>query len=184
MTPPTSDQMGQLLSRDLKYATLRDWIMPRFSTTTPLDATPASTIMMATLKAYLKYVFELRCGIPRVTLLGTREDWVALRERLERLDKSGTEPTKWAALSLPVCDTFTACFDAYGDATVQASCVDFYISTWLSSRICVWRDDGTWQGGIGAIHHIASSIPDLMAWLVANGNNATKSVAEVPVLWI
>lgn len=191
-----SDEMGRLLGRNLKDPTLREWIIPNFSTTTPLDVTTASIIMMATLKAYFKYVFKLRCGIPRVTLLGTREDWVALRERVERLDQFGAEPTKWAALLRPVCDNFIACFDADGDATVQASCVDFwsrvchrtpqrsgpsYLCGW-ATVFCVWREDGTWQGDTGESHHIAGRIPDLTAWPVVDANNVTKSVAEVPVL--
>ena len=54
--------------------------------------------MMATFKAYFKRTLVLGCGIPRVTLLGTRDDWVNLRAKVDKADQLGEEPTKWAAL--------------------------------------------------------------------------------------
>ena len=192
-------QMGQLLGENLNDPDLGAWITPDFTTTTTLDITVASVVMMATFKSYFKYKFELCCGIPSVTLLGTRDDWVKLRARVEKFDQFGYEPTKWAALLRPVCDQFIACFDAEGDDAVLTSCVDFwskvchrvgwgsgprYLCGW-TTVFCVWSDEGEWQGNVPDAHHPDTLYvrgKDLHHWPAINANDITGSVAEVPVI--
>jgi hypothetical protein len=190
--------MSRLLGENLKDPDLRAWIIPNFTTTTTLDVTVASVVMMATFKAYFKYIFSLRCGIPRVTLLGTRDDWVNLRARVDKFDQFGEEPTKWAKLLRPVCDQFIACFDAEGNDAVFKSCVDFwsrvchrtsggsgpsYLCGW-ATVFCAWSDKGEWQGDVKETYHPATKRgrQDLQYWPAIDANNITKSVAEVPVI--
>ncbi|KAJ7758375.1 hypothetical protein B0H16DRAFT_1885359 [Mycena metata] len=69
-------QMVGLLQKFIVDPTLRAWVLPKFSTTTVMDTT-VGAIMMSTLKAYFEYTFaEIEYGIPRVTLDGTKVDWV------------------------------------------------------------------------------------------------------------
>jgi hypothetical protein len=60
---------------------LRDCFLPGFSTTTDIDTTVASVVMMATLKSYFDHYCVLRCGLPRVTLLGAQDDWLDIYRR-------------------------------------------------------------------------------------------------------
>ena len=190
--------MSHLLGENLKDPDLRSWIIPDFSTTTPLDVTVASVVMMATFKTYFKYIFSLRCGIPRVTLLGSRDDWVNLRARVEKFDRFGDEPKKWAKLLRPVCDQFIACFDAEGNSAVFKSCVDFwsrvchrtprgsgptYLCGW-ATVFCAWSEKGEWQGDVKKASHPATQHGrgDLRYWPAVDANNITKAVAEVPVI--
>ena len=186
--------MGRLLGENLRDPDLRAWIIPEFTTTTTLDVTVASVVMMATFKAYFTYKFMLACGIPRVTLLGTRDDWVNLRARVDKFDQFGDEPTKWARLLRPVCDQFIACFDAEGNDAIFKSCVDFwsrvchktgwgsgprYLSGW-ATVFCVWSEKGIWQGDVQETYDPATGV-GLQCWPRVDTNDVTGSIAEVPV---
>jgi hypothetical protein len=52
------------------------------------------------------------CGIPSITLLGTREDWANLRAKLDRLPDFGSEPAKFATRLRPILNRFVLSFDA------------------------------------------------------------------------
>lgn len=78
------DTFSKVVDREL-VDEIRAWVQPSFSTTRWEDRTVASVIMMATVRSYFKYTLRLRCGLPKVTLLGTAEDWEALRDRAVRL---------------------------------------------------------------------------------------------------
>ena len=53
--------------------------------------------MMSTFKAYFEYQMTLICGIPRLTLEGTREDWAEIASRTDKLASFGGEAVKWHA---------------------------------------------------------------------------------------
>lgn len=136
-------EMGRLIQKNVIDPDLRKWIIPDFTTTTPNDITTASVIMMATLQSYFKYLFGITCGIPSVTLLGTKEDWAKIRNRVDKLDSFGDQPTQWAALLRPVCDSFVACFDTSSPEAIKRS-ADFW------SYVCHYQSGGsgpTWLSG-------------------------------------
>ncbi|KAJ7235154.1 hypothetical protein B0H12DRAFT_150285 [Mycena haematopus] len=108
-----SHQMVDLIEKNVVDPTLREWVLPRFSTTTENDTTVAAVLMMATLKKYFAYAFSsTTCGIPRVTLAGDKSDWVNILERLEKLKEYGIETIAWYHLLHPVICAFIAAFDA------------------------------------------------------------------------
>ncbi|KAJ7608255.1 hypothetical protein FB45DRAFT_1067612 [Roridomyces roridus] len=66
-----------LIEKNVVDPTLRDWVLPNFTTTTVNDTTVPSVLMMASLKQYFSYGFGMSfCGIPRVTLEGEKADWI------------------------------------------------------------------------------------------------------------
>ncbi|KAJ7633267.1 hypothetical protein FB45DRAFT_745689, partial [Roridomyces roridus] len=113
-----SRQMVGLIEKNVVDPTLREWVLPNFTTTTVNDTTVASVLMMATLKQYFSYAFGMMtaCGIPRVTLEGEMSDWVNILERLEKLKEYGIETTAWYHLLRPVISRFVSAFD---DPTTQ-----------------------------------------------------------------
>ncbi|CAK4878332.1 unnamed protein product, partial [Aphanomyces euteiches] len=85
---------------------MKEWILPAFSTTTDHDRIAGSVVMMATMKTYFSYTFNLLCGIPNVTLLGTVQDWEGVQSRVENLRQFGGHMDEWVDVLLVVLDQF------------------------------------------------------------------------------
>jgi hypothetical protein len=135
-------QMTKLLSQNINDPDLRAWILPSFSTTTPTDTVTASIMMMGTLQKYFDYSGKLGCGIPTVTLLGTKEDWQDILSRIPKFASFGPEPTLFGKLLTQVLEHFIASFE---HPTSKDT-----ISFW--SRIC-------------HVNHGGSADPQLSGWL-------------------
>lgn len=104
--------MGRLLEEEIRDPSLRDWIVPDFTTTTRNDVVVASITMMSTLQAYFTYECCLMCGIPSVTLLGEKSDWERILKRIDRLEDFGDEPKLFAKALRAVISRFVSSFDA------------------------------------------------------------------------
>ncbi|PHH80035.1 hypothetical protein CDD80_3024 [Ophiocordyceps camponoti-rufipedis] len=95
----------------VKLDWLASWIKPGFSTTTPEDDLTAGVLMMGMTQHYNEYFFGINCGLPSVTLLGTRADWAALLEKLERFELLGEEPAEYARVLRPILKGFIETWD-------------------------------------------------------------------------
>ena len=73
------------IADNIKDASLREWFLPGFTTTTETDQVCAAAMAMCSFQAYFTYKFGMICGIPQVTLLGSTDDWKLLRQKVERL---------------------------------------------------------------------------------------------------
>lgn len=109
------------------------------------------------------------CGIPRVTLEGTKQDWESILTRLEKLKQYGPETTAWYHLLLPVISRFVKAFD---EPEGQEN-LDFWQKvahyqgggsgpTWLAGWInafCVFDVKGRWTGNpISHVKNFPSSL--------------------------
>ncbi|KDR78613.1 hypothetical protein GALMADRAFT_63677 [Galerina marginata CBS 339.88] len=146
-------QMADLIHENVVDKDLKDWILPDFTTTSHSDIVVCAVMMMATLKAYFSYGFELSCGIPSVTLEGEKPDWEKLLARVDKLKSFGPEPTMWASLLRPILRRFVSAFDGEPDLDFWGKVCHFNSGgsgpTWLSGWItafCVWTSEGKWQG--------------------------------------
>jgi len=84
---------------------IRNWIMPNFTTTTQDDKITAGVIFMATLKTYFNYRGTILCGIPKITLEGTVDDWRDIQQRLSKLKSYDLD--NWVDKMLqPILDQF------------------------------------------------------------------------------
>ncbi|PFH48075.1 hypothetical protein AMATHDRAFT_49825 [Amanita thiersii Skay4041] len=97
-----SRRMTGLMERKIVDPKLREWIMPKFSTTTETDTTIYAIIMMCAMKKYFDSRFGLRCGIPQVTLEGTKGDWESILLRIEKLKEYGDDASNLYKLLHPV----------------------------------------------------------------------------------
>jgi hypothetical protein len=133
---------------------LKAWMVPSFSTTTPNDLVVASVIIMASLKSYFEYLCYLMCGIPQITLDGTREDWLDIYRRANKLVEYGPEAAAWRDLLKPVLVRFVRSFDEGWAESAEGR--DFwqrivhhegggsgpsYLSGWITA-FCAFNDKG------------------------------------------
>ena len=149
-------RMTEEMDKFIVDQAFKDWILPRFSTTTSNDVVVASVVMMATLKEYFSYKMVLDCGIPSVTLEGEKSDWEEILRRASKLKEYGKETTAWYALLEPVLTRFVRAFDA-PDADEN---LDFWqkvadvrnlgsgmtdLSGWITA-FCAFSSKGKWLG--------------------------------------
>jgi hypothetical protein len=134
-------KMTELLDENLVDKELKNWILPAFSTTTLVDTTVSAIVMMASMKSYFGYCCETFCGIPSVTLDGTKQDWLEVQNRLNKLDEFGEQTRLWATMLKPVLAKFIAAFDGE-------------------------TDDAFW-GHIASPFHMGSGSPTLGGWITA-----------------
>ncbi|KAF5573024.1 hypothetical protein FPANT_12640 [Fusarium pseudoanthophilum] len=103
------------INRRVKTGWLLDWIKPGFSTSTAQDDVTATVLMMGLMQHFFEYEGMMVCGIPSVTLLGEREDWVKLGEKVEMLKKFGDEAGGFAERLRPIMKRFVSSWDVDTD---------------------------------------------------------------------
>lgn len=105
------DRFKSEIQRRVKTDWLEEWITPGFSTSTANDNTTSTILMMGLMQHYFKFTGSIICGLPFVQLLGTREDWVALLAKLDRLRAFGAEPSEYAQNLRPILSFFVRTWD-------------------------------------------------------------------------
>ena len=82
----------------------------KFSTTSPVDQNISRTMTMAVASEYYSYEVYSLCGIPKIKVNGTKEDWILLKDSFNRL--ASQLDMKWWANGLnPILDEFINIFD-------------------------------------------------------------------------
>jgi hypothetical protein len=66
-----------------------------FSTTTKNSLTASRIVLLDMVKAYFSYKMYFLCGIPKVTLDGTLEDWTKLQEKVIKLRQLNLDMDFW-----------------------------------------------------------------------------------------
>jgi len=146
------------IMKNIKDPSIASWLLPAFSTTTEADRVAASVSVMSTFQAYFSYRCCLMCGIPKVTLLGSPEDWVNLRAKIDRLPEFDSPEgclKKWHQLLVPVLDEFV--LSAQGSPNIEfwdRICCHLgggsgprYLSGWVTV-FSVFSAKGVWQGDL------------------------------------
>lgn len=63
-------------------------LTPTFSTTTPIERIATQITALESMHAYFEYiVIRVMCGIPEITIKGTPQDWILLKEKTDCLRK-------------------------------------------------------------------------------------------------
>jgi hypothetical protein len=75
-----------------------------FSTTGPVERAASEVVMMEAFKRYFDYVMISGCGIPQVTLEGTTDDWLRLRQKVQKIGQYDLD--WWTKVLIPICDQF------------------------------------------------------------------------------
>ncbi|XP_037039491.1 uncharacterized protein LOC119076690 [Bradysia coprophila] len=99
-------KLTEAIDENLVDKTVKNWILPNFSTTTADDIISCGIVFMATAKKFFEYACCLKCGIPYVTLEGTLADWESILSRLEKLKEYKLD--KWYEMLRPILEEFIA----------------------------------------------------------------------------
>ena len=91
--------------------TLHNWVLPDFTTTTDNDRIVGCMVLMGAMKNFFSYSASVDCGIPRVTLLGTKQDWEEILHRVDRIAEFQDECVLWHRLLVPTISYFVRTFD-------------------------------------------------------------------------
>ncbi|KAI4189379.1 MAG: hypothetical protein LQ346_005117 [Caloplaca aetnensis] len=148
---PMAVRMTKEMDKHVVDPDLRQWILPDFSTTTHTDTVTAAVLMMGAMQEYFSYKMTLDCGIPSVTLLGGKDDWIKIQHRLAKLPQLGPEPAQFAKLLNPILEYFVRSFDAPDNRKVRSFWTRIahqnggsgpqYLSGWITA-FCFWDADG------------------------------------------
>lgn len=114
------ESFGEEIQGRVKTPWLLDWATPSFTTSTADDALTATVLLMGMLQQYFTYEALLICGLPRITLLGTRADWASLLHKLDRLSAFGSEPATYAENLRPILTRFVRTWDEPESEEVRA----------------------------------------------------------------
>ncbi|KAI4166898.1 MAG: hypothetical protein LQ343_007663 [Gyalolechia ehrenbergii] len=148
---PLAVCMTKEMDKHIVDPAMRQWILPDFSTTTHTDTVTAAVLMMGAMQEYFSYKITLCCGIPSVTLLGEKHDWIKIQDRLDQLPQLGPEPAQFTKLLKPIMEYCTRSFDAPDDPEVRSFWTRIahqnggsgrhYLSGWITA-FCFWDAGG------------------------------------------
>jgi len=101
--PNFSDQIKAQIGEENHAA-----IVGEFSTSDCVSKAANEIVLMSALKNYFSYGMMTGCGIPEISLLGTRDDWESLRSKTEKLGALMVPEfaETWLGYLLPVLDEF------------------------------------------------------------------------------
>jgi len=185
--------MTEQVSKNLKDASVRDWIIPSFTTTTESDKVVYSVVMMSALKSYFDYKCTLMCGIPSVTLWGTPEDYEDLAHRVDRLLTYDTDTgymKKWHGYLKPVMDELVRASRGTPNPEFWSRvCTHLgggsgpsYYTGWISA-FCCFDEKGKWQGDRLTYSHWSNRKKVLqLDWPCIDSNDVPPGFCTVPVL--
>ena len=103
-----SDKIAEHIGDDKRRMVVND-----FSSTGAVEKAASEVVLMDAMKAYFTYGMRTMCGIPNMTLLGTRDDWAKLRERVKMFKEYDAED--WAASLDGVLGHFEETFKGNAD---------------------------------------------------------------------
>ncbi len=87
-------------------ATTHDLLLPRFSTTGPVERAAAEIVLLDAMQCYFSNTVTSLCGIPHIVLEGTIEDWSALATRTRDIGQFGLD--WWTNTLALILDEFVA----------------------------------------------------------------------------
>ncbi len=186
-----SQQLTEEIAKHLIDKTVKEWIIPDFTTSTKNDKVVASVVMMSAMQKYFSYTMCLSCGIPRVTLEGELSDWVNLRERIQRLDNydigDGTI-NKWSKMLEAISTEFINSF--LGPANLEfwdrvcshrsTGSGPSYLSGWITA-FCAFNEHGKWQATKSVVKTWNGHTIENGGWPVIDTKNVPPGVVSVPV---
>jgi hypothetical protein len=123
------------------YDTVNDG---KFSTTDINAIISRNISLMSLTKHYFDFSFTTSCGFPSITLIGEKEDWILLKNKVDKMKSFMTSDfaNKWIPALHSILDKFVDSYDNKVDkffwssmvkyASTSGSGADTYISGWIN----------------------------------------------------
>lgn len=96
------DEFGAQIGKRIKVDHSK--FLCNFSSTGKVEKAASEVILMDAMSKYFKYGMRTCCGIPEITLEGTRDDWAEILSRVRALEDIGLG--EWGAELSPVIQQF------------------------------------------------------------------------------
>jgi hypothetical protein len=184
-----AEQMVDEITKNIINPDMKKWLIPSFSTTTKTDIIVGAILMMSSMQKYFDYKMHLCCGIPNITVLGTKEDWQDITNRLKGLllyNDNNNYMQSWYDLLVPIMNNFEKSVAKNPDiewwdkicSKHGGGSGPRYISGWCSV-FCVFNEEGNWQGStfkISGYNNIKSD------WPIIDTNDIPCGYVTVPVM--
>ena len=119
------ERFNNLVKCNIKDPELVNVLIPQFSTTTDQSKFAFSIISMSTFNKYFDYKCMIRCGIPKVTMLGTVDDYKKILNGikfLQKFDNPDNHLEKWFKHLIPVIWNFISSISGAPDLGWWNSC--------------------------------------------------------------
>jgi hypothetical protein len=187
------------IQKRVKTRWLLGWVTPGFSTSTRNDNLTATVLMMGLMQHYFQFTGGIICGIPSVTLLGTRQDWVKLSLKLDHLADFGAEPARYARNLKPILGRFVQTWDEPHSRAVRSfwsqivrankvfSCgagpAEFAVSGWITGFMH-WREDATLVAPNGTVAQPDDVRLDNVAYTRVNIEHIPVGYAKAPLVML
>ncbi|EXX53190.1 uncharacterized protein OCT59_017843 [Rhizophagus irregularis] len=129
----------------VKKIDIKSLLKCNFSTTTNNSLTASRIVLLDTVKAYFSYKLYFACGIPKITLEGTLEDWVKLQEKVTKLRQLDLDMDFWLDKLDPVIWKFVETYKGEIDEEFWAKIIslnyfgsggdfeDFEVNGWMTA---------------------------------------------------
>ncbi|CAG8534030.1 13258_t:CDS:1 [Ambispora leptoticha] len=100
--PEAIHRLENKTSEKIKKVDISKILECDFSTSTMAAKTASHVILLDALKNYFSYKISTLCGIPKVTLEGSLEDWTRIQEKVVKLRNLGLDMDFWLDRLEPV----------------------------------------------------------------------------------
>ena len=126
----------------------RDLIVNSFSTTGPVELAASEVVLMEAMQKYFSYECTTCCGIPNITLTGSKEDWRDIANRVRAI--SEFDLGWWTAKLGPIVDEFVSAANGTPNVSfwqniykVNGGSGGPYISGWITDLFPYLKDYST-----------------------------------------
>ena len=152
--------------------------------------------IMDVCKNYFEYCMQTKCGFPEITMDGTKEDWIKLKQKTDQLlqtkvdNKFGED---WGKALLPLLDRFIAAFDGDIDCVFWNSMIkrgaprgESGAITWYSGwfNILFPIIDGKWNNDCVPYSKSEQYVKDGLKNRAKSGQSQyPMGVSSAPVTW-
>jgi hypothetical protein len=108
--PQAIARLSDYIDKRVKKVGLKQHFECDFSTSTNASITASQIILLDAMKKYFRYNMRGGCGIPKVTLDGTLEDWLHLQEKVAKIRDLGLKLDFWLDRLEPVIAQFVSTY--------------------------------------------------------------------------
>ncbi|RHZ58298.1 hypothetical protein Glove_374g16 [Diversispora epigaea] len=143
--PQVIARLSGATDKKIKKVGLKQHLECDFSTSTSASITASQIILLNAMKNYFRYKVMLGCGIPKVTLDGTLEDWLHLQEKVAKIRDLGLELDFWLDRLEPVINQFVSTYK--GDVDEKFWSMTVFNVPYGSGG----QKNHYWNGWIGAL---------------------------------